>query len=54
MTPPNDEQAATNQDTPDFDKTVNLLRCGKHNVTYLETEGCPECAKEKGESPEKD
>jgi hypothetical protein len=53
MTPPNDEQADTNQDAPDFDKTVNLLHCSKHGITYLETEGCPECAKEKGESPAK-
>ncbi len=52
MTPPNDEQADTRQDDPDFDKTVNLLHCSKHDITYLETEGCPECAKEKGASPE--
>jgi hypothetical protein len=44
MTPPNDNQTGS---TPDFDKTVPLKQCEKHGTTFLETEGCPECAKEK-------
>jgi hypothetical protein len=45
MTPPNDNQTA-----PDFDETVPLKHCDKHDTTYLETEGCPECKKEKSQS----
>jgi len=28
-------------------KTVILQRCPKHEIVFLPSEGCPECAKEK-------
>ena len=31
----------------DIEKTVILHRCAKHGVTFMASEGCPECAKEK-------
>jgi hypothetical protein len=52
MTPPSDDQTDNNRDNPDFDKTVTLLRCEKHGITYLETEACPQCEKEKKQSSE--
>jgi len=47
MTTPNDNQS---KNDTDYDETVPLKHCDKHDLTYMETEGCPECAKEKNQS----
>jgi hypothetical protein len=52
MTPPSDDQTDNNRDIPDFDKTVTLLCCEKHGITYLETEFCPQCDEEKNHASE--
>jgi hypothetical protein len=48
MTPPDNEQTTDNQSTDsEHEKTVILMRCEKHDLTYMANEGCPECEKEK-------
>ena len=46
MTPSNDNQPGNNPDNQEFLRTVKLMRCQKHGVSYYAGENCPECAKE--------
>ena len=48
MTPTDNEQTGNKSGDSEFERTVTLLRCEKHSLTYMENEGCPECEKENG------
>lgn len=47
MAPPDNEQTNNRSSGSDNDKTVILQRCPKHGTTFMPSEGCPECEKEK-------
>ena len=47
MTPPNDDSIIISEEGEHDGKTVILQRCPKHDLVFLPSEGCPECAKEK-------
>jgi hypothetical protein len=47
MTPPDNEQTDNEIRDSEHEKTVILMRCEKHDLVYMENEGCPECEKEK-------
>jgi hypothetical protein len=47
MTPPDDDSIIIREEGEHDGKTVILQRCPKHNIVFLPSEGCPECAKEK-------
>ena len=50
MTPPDNEQTKNDSNDSEFEKTVTLMRCAKHDLAYMANEGCPECKKEKDAS----
>lgn len=41
MTPSDD-----NSDSKEYERTVRLMRCNKHGVSYYLGDKCPECEKE--------
>jgi len=47
MTPPDNEQSNSQSRGNELERTLTLMRCEKHGLTYLENESCPECDKEK-------
>lgn len=46
-TPDNNGQTDNSPRKKAHDDTVILMRCPKHGLAYMPSEGCPECAKEK-------
>lgn len=41
MTPPDDQP-----DSREFERTIKLMRCSKHGLSYYLGDNCPECEKE--------
>ncbi len=39
-----DRETADRQ--PDITRADDLMFCGKHGITYLQSRGCPRCAQE--------
>lgn len=50
MAPPDNEQTENKSSDSENEKTVILMRCDKHGITYMANEACPECEKEKAAS----
>jgi len=50
MIPPDNGQTDNESGTLEYQKTVLLQRCTKHNHTYMPNEGCPDCEKEMNEA----
>lgn len=46
MSQPDDDSIIISEEGEHDGKTVILQRCPVHNIVFLPSEGCPECAKE--------
>jgi len=51
MTPSNDNQPDSNPDKQELDRTVKLMRCNKHGISFYLGDTCPECDKENNPAP---
>ncbi|HYR05433.1 MAG TPA: hypothetical protein VEP71_01985 [Gallionella sp.] len=53
MTPSNDNQPdKTSDKKEEFARTIKLMRCQKHGVSFFVGDVCPECDKENKPSPQ--
>lgn len=52
MMPSDKEQDRNKSRDAENERTVILVRCLKHHLAYMPSEGCPECRKEKIEAGE--